>query len=75
MLDRDGAASAISAIITVGAVRGSIIVAVVTRLRAYSHAADRSVWHETDPDSTDRETVIRDLLDGSVGPPLYAICQ
>ena len=22
------------------------------------------VWHETDPDSTDRETVIRDLLDG-----------
>ena len=22
------------------------------------------VWHETDPDSTDRETVIRDLLGG-----------
>ena len=43
-LDRDGAAStAISAIISVGAISGSIVVSVVTRLRAYSHAAERSI--------------------------------
>ena len=42
-LDRDGAASAISAIISVGAISGSIIVAVVTRPRAHSHAAERSI--------------------------------
>jgi hypothetical protein len=39
-LDRDGAASAISAIISVGAISGSIIVA---GLRAHSYAAERSL--------------------------------
>jgi hypothetical protein len=43
-LDRDGAASAaISAIVSVGAISGSIVVAVVTRLRAHSHAAEWSI--------------------------------
>ena len=42
-LDRDGAASAISAIISVGAISGSIIVSVVTGLRAHSYAAERSL--------------------------------
>ena len=42
-LDRDGAAPAISAIISVGAISGSIVVSVVTRLRAHSHAAKRSL--------------------------------
>ncbi len=43
-LDRDGAAStAISAIISVGAISGSIVVSVVTRVRADSHAAERSI--------------------------------
>ena len=40
-LDRDGAASAISAITSVGAISGSI--AIVTRLRAHSHATERSI--------------------------------
>ena len=31
------------------------------------------VWHETDPDSTDRETVIRDLLDGQYSNPVRVI--
>jgi hypothetical protein len=42
-LDRDSAASAISAIITVGAISGSIVVAIVAWLRAHSHAADRCI--------------------------------
>jgi sugar (pentulose or hexulose) kinase len=42
-LDRDGAAfAAISAIISVSAIT-SIVVSVVTRLRAHSHAAERSI--------------------------------
>ena len=31
------------------------------------------VWQETDPDSTDRETVIRDLLDGQYSNPVRVI--
>ena len=31
------------------------------------------VWHETDPDSTDRETVIRDLLDGQYFNPVRVV--
>ena len=42
VLDRDGAAAAISAIISVGAIT-SIVFVVVTRLRAHSHASQRSV--------------------------------
>jgi hypothetical protein len=41
--DRDSATSAISAIITVGAISASIIVAIVARLRAHSHAAERCI--------------------------------
>jgi hypothetical protein len=41
-LDRNSAASAISAIISVGPISGSIVVA-VTRLRAHSHTADRCI--------------------------------
>jgi len=41
-LDRDSAASAISAIISVGAISGSIIVS-VARLRANSYAAERGI--------------------------------
>src|ERR1700741_2738144 len=41
-LDRDGAASAIFAIISVGAIT-SIVFVVVTRLRAHSPASQRSV--------------------------------
>ena len=33
-----------------------------------------SVWHEADPDSTERETVIRDLLDGQYSNPVRIIC-
>ena len=32
------------------------------------------VWHETDPESTDRDTVIRDLLDGQYSNPIRIIC-
>jgi hypothetical protein len=39
-LDRDGAASAISAIISVGAISGSLVVSGVTRLRAHSYAPE-----------------------------------
>ena len=43
-LDRDGAASAVIApIISVGAITASIVVAIVMRLRAHSHAADRCI--------------------------------
>jgi hypothetical protein len=31
------------------------------------------VWRETDPDRTDRETVIRDLLDGQYSNPVRVI--
>ena len=31
------------------------------------------VWHETDPNSTDRETVIRDLLDGQYFNPVRVV--
>ncbi|GEC57687.1 hypothetical protein BEL01nite_67300 [Bradyrhizobium elkanii] len=42
-LDRNGAASAISAIVSVGAISGSIVVSVVARLGAHPHAAERSI--------------------------------
>jgi glyoxylase-like metal-dependent hydrolase (beta-lactamase superfamily II) len=42
-LDRDGAASAISAIISVGTISGSIVVAVIAPLRAHCHTADRCI--------------------------------
>lgn len=42
-LYRDSAAPAISPIIAVGTISGSIIVAIVTRLRSNSHAADRCI--------------------------------
>jgi hypothetical protein len=31
-------------------------------------------WRETDPDDTDRETVIRDLLDGQYSDPVRVVC-
>jgi hypothetical protein len=31
------------------------------------------VWHETDPDNTERETVIRDLLDGQYSNPVRVV--
>lgn len=31
------------------------------------------VWHETDPDRTEREAVIRDLLDGQYSNPVRVI--
>jgi hypothetical protein len=33
------------------------------------------VWRETDPDRTDRETVIRDLLDGQYSNPVRVIIR
>ena len=32
------------------------------------------VWRETDPDNTDRETIIRDLLDGQYSNPVRVVC-
>ena len=31
-------------------------------------------WRETEPDNTDRETVIRDLLDGQYSDPVRVVC-
>src|SRR4051812_22560256 len=31
-------------------------------------------WRETDPENTDRETVIRDLLDGQYSDPVRVVC-
>ena len=31
-------------------------------------------WRETDPERTDRETVIRDLLEGQYSNPVRVVC-
>jgi hypothetical protein len=53
-LDRDGPASSISAIISVGAIRRSIVIAVITTLWTHSHTAGRCIDRDLSERRSDR---------------------